>query len=96
MNSQVETTSQEVQSVGLTELELLEAAFNHELRCEASHHDFNPVCSGDVVVLFKNCVHPSGIPVCSNSHKFCVWFFENQGGCVCGSLAEDCWKIIPI
>lgn len=92
-------TKQETESAGLTEIELLaqlELIFEGELRCEAIHHEMNPVCSDDVTILFKGCAYPNGLFGCSNSQKFCVWFFEIGGFCGCGRLAVDCWKVIPI
>lgn len=94
MNSQVTTTSQEVQSVGLTELELLEAAFNEDLRCESDHQvEGNETCSIEVTNIVKYC--EGELFACSNH---AAWMLSTLGGICnrCNSSWGSCWKIIPI
>lgn len=93
MNSQVTTTSQEVQSLGLTELELLEATFNEELRCQSEHRGYlQGKCTLEVVAIRIDCKDKR--MVCSSVVDF---YHEGFAGCgICGDYVDNCWKIIPI
>lgn len=90
------STKQEVQSVGLTEVELLEAAFNEELRCEAFHLNAETVCSVEVTHRLRiQCIESSWRFVCFSAYRYVLESWED-GACECGEDCEDCWKIIPI
>lgn len=99
MNSQVTTTSQEVQSVGITELEILaqlQLTFNEELRCQAHHRETGTVCSVEVTHRAATCIdgHTWRF-ICQSAQDYVIRVFGNICGC-CHLPIKDCWKIIPI
>lgn len=87
------STKQEVQSVGLTELALLEAAFNEELRCESLSH--RSYCTFTVVAVAVMCC--AGAPNRFWCQARVEQFYREHMKCAhCGELSEHCWEIIPI